>query len=131
MSIMEDSLFIREGRSYLKIKLSEILFIESEKKYVNIVTATKSYLTLASITHIEKLLSGNFFCRIHRCYVISLEHTTKFDNEFVYIGNRRIPIAEQYKNALKESVTIVNTQSALSEKIAGNNGNNFDQKLNS
>jgi len=131
MSIMEDFLFIREGRSYLKIKLSEILFIESEKKYVNIVTATKSYLTLASITHIEKLLSGNFFCRIHRCYVISLEHTTKFDNEFVYIGNRRIPIAEQYKNALKESVTIVNTQSALSEKIAGNNGNNFDQKLNS
>jgi DNA-binding LytR/AlgR family response regulator len=128
---MEDFLFIREGRSYLKIKLSEILFIESEKKYVNIVTATKSYLTLASITHIEKLLSGNFFCRIHRCYVISLEHTTKFDNEFVYIGNRRIPIAEQYKNALKESVTIVNTQSALSEKIAGNNGNNFDQKLNS
>jgi DNA-binding LytR/AlgR family response regulator len=128
---MEDFLFIRDGRSYLKIKLSEILFIESEKKYVNIVTATKTYLTLASITHIEKLLSGNFFCRIHRCYVISLEHTTKFDNEFVYIGTRRIPIAEQYKNALKESVTIVNTQSALSEKIAGNSGNNFDQKLNS
>jgi DNA-binding LytR/AlgR family response regulator len=125
MSILEDFLFIREGRTYLKIKLSEILFIESEKKYVNIVTATKSYLTLASISHIEKLLCRNFFCRIHRCYVVSLAHTTKFDNEFVYIGTRRIPIAEQYKTVLKESVTILNSHTALPaspDKLNNNGG---------
>ena len=47
---------------------------------------------------------------MHRSYIVSLEHTTKFDNEFVYMGNRKIPISEQYKNVLKNSVITLNCE---------------------
>ena len=104
---MNDYLFIKVEKNYHKLKLSEILYIQAEKKYVNIVTATKSHLVLTSITQIEKLLPKGLFCRIHRSYIISLEHTNKFNCEFVYIENKKIPVSEHYKNVLKSSVIVL------------------------
>ncbi len=108
--VMHDFLFFRTGKTYFKLRFCEILYVQAEKKYIIIVTADKSYMTLTSIGHIEEVLPKNLFCRIHRSYIVSLEHTNKFDSELVYIGDKKIPIAEQYKNVLKDSVIILNCE---------------------
>src|SRR5260221_9953335 len=104
---MHDFFFIKLEKIYFKLKFSEILYIRAEKKYVHIVTATKSHLLLTSISQIEKLLPQHLFCRIHRSLIISFEHTNKFNCGFAYTGNKKIPISEQYKNVLKSSLIIL------------------------
>ena len=106
---MEEFLFFKAGKKHFKIDTGEILYIHAEKRYVTFVTATKCYPAQISIGFIEKLLSPKLFCRIHRSYIISLKHTDEFDNELAYIGKKKIPIAEQYKSALKASVVVVNS----------------------
>ncbi len=103
-----DFFFIRSGTTFTKLMYREILYVQADKKYVVIVTADKSHMTLSSMRHIEEKLPRNMFCRVHRSYIISLIHTRKFDNELVYIGDRKIPIAEQYRNILKDSVRVLN-----------------------
>ena len=109
---MEDFLFFKAGKKHFKIDTNEILYVHAEKRYVTFVTETKCYPAQISISCVEKLLSPKWFCRIHRSYIISLKHTDEFDNELAYIGKKKIPIAEQYKNALKASILVVNSNKA-------------------
>jgi len=105
---MEEFFFFKAGNKHFKIDTDAILFIHAEKRYVTFVTEAKCYPALISIGYIEKLLSPKLFCRVHRSYIISLKHTDEFDNELVYIGNKKIPIAEQYKNVLKRAIIVIN-----------------------
>jgi DNA-binding LytR/AlgR family response regulator len=105
---MQEFLFFRVEKAYIKLKLSEIMYVQAEKKYVNLVAINKCYTTLCPIGHIEKILPTEIFCKVHRSYIVSLEHTIKFDNDFVYIGNKKIPISEQYRSVLKNSVITLN-----------------------
>jgi len=107
---MQDFLFFRVEKAYIKLRFAHIMYVQAEKKYVNLVATDKSYTTLCSIGHVEKILPTEIFCKVHRSYIVSLEHTTKFDNEFVYVGNRKIPISEQYRSVLKNSVITLNCE---------------------
>ncbi len=107
---MQDFLFFRVEKAYIKLRFADIMYVQAEKKYVNLVATDKCYTTLYSIGHVEKILPLEIFCKVHRSYIVSLEHTTKFDNEFVYMGNRKIPISEQYRNVLKNSVITLNCE---------------------
>ena len=105
-------MFFKVGGSYSKINFQEILFIQAEKRYVTIVTACKCYFSQISIGEIEKHLPPDIFRRVHRSYIISLRHTDAFDNELVYIGKKKIPIAEQYKNVFKNSIIVIHGNSS-------------------
>ena len=107
---MQDFLFFRVEKAYIKLRFADIMYVQAEKKYVNLVATDKCYTTLCSIGHVEKILPTEIFCKVHRSYIVSLEHTTKFDNEFVYVGNRKIPISEQYRSVLKNSVITLNCE---------------------
>ena len=104
---MRDFLFFRSEKIYFKLKFSEILYIHAEGKHIAIVTASKTYVSSVAISYIEKILPPHLFCRIHRSYIISLEHTDKFDHEIAYVGTKKIPIADQYRTVLKKSVTTI------------------------
>jgi len=104
---MQDFLFVKVENFYIKLKFSEIFYIQAEKKYVIIATAADVYISLVSIGQIEKILPKHLFCRIHRSYIISLENVEKFDNEIAYVGNKILPIAKQFRTSLKSSVTII------------------------
>ena len=106
---MPDFLFFKAGRTYLKIKFLDILYIRADKKHVAIVTDSDCYFSTVSISEIEKQLPPNLFRRIHRSYIVSLNHTDKFDNEIAYVGNKKIPIGEQYKNVLKTAIIVINS----------------------
>ena len=119
---MQQFLFFRVDKTYVKLRFTDILYVQAEKKYVNLISMDKCYTTLCPIGHVEKILPAEIFCKVHRSYIVSLEHATKFDNDFVYIGNKKIPISEQYRNILKNSVITLNYELNLFQPE-----NNFSQ----
>ena len=113
-------LFIRKDKKCKKLLYTDILYVEAEGRYVNIVTAKTVHLLLLSITEIEKKLPEDMFCRVHRSYIISLEHTTEFDHEEVIVADRSLPISKAYKNSLSKIVDVLccemNGVNEMSEK---------------
>jgi DNA-binding LytR/AlgR family response regulator len=85
----------------VKIYFSEILYVESQKEYVKIVTADNSYLTKMSTHEIEELLPGSDFKRIHRSFIIALQKVKSFNSETVEINGHNIPVGRGYKDVLK------------------------------
>lgn len=90
-------MFINVNKKRIKIYLDDVLYVESRKEYINIVTKKKSYLTKFQIGEIEEQLAKNDFLRIHRSYIIARSKIDAFTAIAVEIAGRTIPIGRNYK----------------------------------
>lgn len=91
-----EALFIKQDKLFVKIKLDEILFIQSEHVYINIFTSTSEYLHRISLSDILLRLNRNF-ARVHRSYLVNLTAIDSVDNDFIYIDKHTIPLGKSYK----------------------------------
>jgi two-component system, LytTR family, response regulator len=98
----KDYLFVNIQLKKVKIYFSKILYIESQKEYVRIVTEDNSYLTKMSTHEIEALLPDFLFKRIHRSFIIAIHKVRSFNSEMVEINGNNIPVGRGYKDVLKE-----------------------------
>lgn len=93
----------------MKVDIRHILYIEARKNYTRLVLEDRptAALVLVTLKQWEKLLPRDLFCRVHRGYIVSIDKIVSFDNKHVYIPAEKIPIGEQYRNALPDAVTIL------------------------
>lgn len=90
-------LFVNVNRKMVKVYMDEILFIESKKEYISIVTKEKSFLTKFQLGEIEELLSNNNFLRVHRSFLVSKVKIDSFTATEIEIAGQQIPIGRSYK----------------------------------
>lgn len=95
-----DYLFIKSDTRFFRVNYDDILFLEGMRDYVAVHTAEQRILTLTSMTNILKKLPTDRFMRIHKSYIIGLQHITLIQNSRVLIGDREIPISNSYKEEL-------------------------------
>jgi len=93
----EQFINLRADRKNLKISLDDILYIESLKDYIKVVTINRVILTKQSISSIEEILPRHQFIRIHRSFIVSIIKIESFTNEMIEIGKKQLPISRMYK----------------------------------
>lgn len=92
--------YFRVDRKMVKVILQDILYIESMKDYIKIVTGKGTYITKQSISSVEEMLPEKEFIRVHRSYIVSLYPIKTFTAELIEIGNTEIPIGKMYRNTV-------------------------------
>ena len=105
------------GKKYIKILLSNIRYLEAKGKYVCIGTPRKVYMVLTSLNHAEGVLPADIFIRIHRCYIISLLHTSEFETDRVKVGSKEFLISKQYRGILTEKVVTLSSNLRQDQKV--------------
>jgi len=98
----KDYLLVNIQLKKVKINFSEILYIESQKEYVKIVTQDNSHLTKMSTHEIEDLLPDSLFKRIHRSFIIAIQKVQSFNSEMVEINGNKIPVGRNYREVLNQ-----------------------------
>jgi DNA-binding LytR/AlgR family response regulator len=89
--------FVNVNKKRIKIYLQDILYIESKREYISIVTKHKSHLVKFQMREIEEQLTGNHFMRVHRSFIVSKEKITAFSASEIEISGFKIPIGRSYK----------------------------------
>lgn len=90
-----------------KILIREILYFESEKRKIIIVTEKGNFITYGKLNEIEKSLKESkiSFLRVHQSYLVNYKHVEAQSYDFVLLDNgekiyisenRRKQISEQY-----------------------------------
>ena len=90
--------YFRADRKMIKVVLADILFIESMKDYVKVVTAQETIITKQSISSVEAMLPENQFIRSHRSFIVSLQKIKSYTSELIQIGKTEIPIGKLYRS---------------------------------
>jgi two-component system LytT family response regulator len=99
---MEDEdgyFFVKTGTELRKILLNEILYFESQKEYVKVVTNQFEVLTYRRLKDIEAQLKPPF-TRVHNSFIVNIRQLTKIQASSIYIGDKQIPISDKFKDEL-------------------------------
>ncbi|MFT3908240.1 MAG: response regulator transcription factor [Ferruginibacter sp.] len=90
-------LFFNVSKKKVRVFLDEILYIESLKEYIRVVTNDKTLITKFQLGEIEEVLSKNNFLRVHRSFIVAKDKINAFTATDVEINNKKIPIGRSYK----------------------------------
>lgn len=104
----EPYIFLKVDKKLMKIKLNDILYIESLKDYIKVITVAGDYLVHKSMTSISEELPQENFLRIHRSFAIAINKITSIEGNSVEIANRRIPIGRNYLQFAKQKILNTN-----------------------
>jgi DNA-binding LytR/AlgR family response regulator len=98
--IINDSLFIKQGQYFHKVKLDDILYLESDNIYLNVHTLKNKMLVRSSLQDYIDLIGAKCFFRVHRSYAVNVSHIQTINSEFLIINNIEIPIGKSYRDQL-------------------------------
>lgn len=89
----KDFIFVKADKEILKINITDILFIESEREYVHITTRKEKILTLQSLSRFNEILPQNQFFRVHRSFIVNIRAIESIMGNTIFIGKHSIPIS--------------------------------------
>ena len=94
----ENFLYFRADRKMVKVILKEVLYVESLKDYVKIITIDGQVITKYSMAALEAMLPGTGFLRIHRSFIIATDKLTSYTNSHVNLGSIELPVGKMYQH---------------------------------
>ena len=92
-------LSVHADRKTHLVKLSNIVYLESAGEYVRLHLSDGTKLvTLFRLKNMESSLQSSQFMRVHRSYIINLQHVSGYTKGRVFLSNEDyVPIGENYK----------------------------------
>lgn len=100
----DDYIFIKSDTRFFKVDLQDILFIEGMRDYIAVHTPKQRILTLMNMSQMQEKLPSTDFMRVHKSYIIGLNHITLIQQNRVTIHEREIPISNSYKETFLKFV---------------------------
>jgi len=105
-SILSKFIFVKDGYKQVKIFFNDILFIQSDGNYLNIITTDKKTMTRMTFSQIVERLPEDLFFRVHNSYIINIKHIDKIENNQIYTSGTPIPIGPSYKDSLFNQISL-------------------------
>ena len=95
----------KSGFETVSLPLDEILYFESFANYLTVKTNTHEYKTRSTISGAQSELEKNDFLRIHKGFLVNLEHikTVKSD-ELLLDNDELLPIGKSYSEEARRAI---------------------------
>jgi two-component system LytT family response regulator len=90
-------LFLRADHQWVRIDLEALLYIESLRDYVRIVTHTDVYVVHLPLADLTARLPPERFVRVHRSYTLALHRVDRVSQHCAHIGDKLIPISRAHR----------------------------------
>ncbi len=103
--VLNDSLFVRNNSMLVKLKFSDILYLEADANYSNIFAKDKKYVIRSTLKDLEAKLEGHHFSRIHKSFLINLNAIDAIEAHSVHVGGQEIPISRTQHSWLLNQIT--------------------------
>ncbi|QCK14603.1 LytR/AlgR family response regulator transcription factor [Mangrovivirga cuniculi] len=94
--------FFKVNKKQVKVFFDEILWIESLKDYIRIVTKDKSLITHHNLNSVSKILPDNDFYRVHKSFIANMTKVSEMEGNMLLIGRQHIPVGRNFIKDIKE-----------------------------
>ena len=96
--------FVKIDGKYTKICFKDILYVEGQKDYVFIYTATARFMVLISLKNVEAQLPADNFLRVHRSYIVALDKVDELEGNMLKINNSTVPLSKNLRDEVYEKL---------------------------
>jgi len=100
----DDYFYFRETKGISKLKYDDVIYIESMGDFSKLFTSNNKHVILVSLKNLEKQLPSEIFTRVHKQYMININHITTLTNHEVHLDfNFVVPISTANRQDLLEN----------------------------
>ena len=107
----DEEIFIKKGSSLVKLKLTEIIYIEALENYVTLNTNDDRFTIHFTMKAIESQLPSGVYIRVHRSYIInkSMIQTIKENSLDLIVGGivKSIPVGKSFRDSLLNDINVM------------------------
>lgn len=93
-------IYVKSDGMQVKVDFSKIHYIEAYGNYLKIHLADKVILAAEVMSEIMKKLPEKTFIRIHRSYIININHVEKLSGAMVFLPATELPVSASHRDAL-------------------------------
>ena len=93
----DKEIFIQNAQGGVKIKISDIFYVEVIKHYVIFHTPRGEVKMWGSLSDIEKRLPADRFARCNNCYLVHLAYATRLEGNDLYVGGDVLAVSRGKK----------------------------------
>ncbi len=100
--LAEDHVYLKVEYQLVRVMLADILYVEGLKDYVKVhlASATRPLLSLTSLRSMEEKLPAGRFMRIHRSYIVGLDHVAAVGRGTLQVRAETLPVSDGYREAV-------------------------------
>ncbi len=103
-----DYFFVKSDKKLVRVKYSDIIYIEGLKDYVIIRMENGRVISLQTMKSLEDKLPASQFIRVHRSYIVNLEKIVAIVGNMVEVTEKgavkHLPIGKNYRDILLEMI---------------------------
>lgn len=89
--------FVKSEKTIIKIDFDDIVFIKADDVYTWVYTTAKHLFLSYSLKYWLDLLPTGDFCRIHKSYIVNLQHIEKIEGNQVFTAQGVLPVGRSYR----------------------------------
>ena len=103
-SANDTMLFVRQGDAFVKISWTNILYAESMQNYTKLHFKERILTIHQTMLALEEALPNNHFFRIHKSFLVNVNHIDIIAGGRVYIADQELPISRTKREELLQNV---------------------------
>lgn len=103
----DDAIFLKTEYKVVRVLIAQIVYVEGMSEYlrIHLYDSQKPVVALLSMKKMEERLINRHFMRVHKSYIINLQHIMEINRSHIILNNHvEIPIGDSYRDALNHYV---------------------------
>ncbi len=105
--ILQDSIFVKEGKMFIKVPFDDILYMEQDRNYVEIHTLTRVHPVRSSLKDFITNLPPRKFFQVHRSFIVNVSCITAINSDSIRLKEKEIPISKTFRDELLSTVKLL------------------------
>ena len=102
-----NELYVKSDGRYTRLPYDNILYFENVGDYVKVVTTDANYVIHGALKAIDARLEYPRFLKVHRSFIVNLDHIVDIEDNSLVIDKKMIPISRAHKPVLIQSLNIL------------------------
>jgi len=101
-----DYMVIKADRKLYRVKFEDILYVVGQQEYVTFHTLQRNITALYSLKDLMEELPKGKFLRIHRSFIVSLNHVEMADAATVTVAGVELPVGPSYRDSVLKVLSV-------------------------
>ena len=98
----ELTITVKSGYDLHKVKLADIIYLESDSEYVIYHTLENKIMSNQSLKSLEEILDPAQFIRVHRSFIVNKSKITSLKSRDLFLSDIKIPVSDSYIESVKK-----------------------------
>lgn len=103
-----DHIYVKSDKKLIRVKYSDIIYIEGLKDYVIIRMDTGRIITLQTMKSLEEKLPSKIFRRVHRSFIVAIDKIHAIEGNMIEVSEKgqpkHLPIGKNYRDELLDLI---------------------------